>query len=488
MNNRTPGFIAEFPLEASPQAEQALAIRLEAARHIYNACLGEGLRRLDLVRQSKDWQRARAMKKSKERTELFRQTWALFELFASSLQKYAERCRDGCWIGHHLGSHDTQATSLRAFRAVQQYAFGKRGRPRFKGRNRVHSIEGKEDAVIRFLTDPEPAVHWNGLVLRLCLDPRDKHGWQQQALACRTKYVRVLRREIKGRTRWFAQLVQEGAAPQIRKTREGVVGLDLGPSAIAGVSASDAILERLCPTVEQPWRDLRRSERAMDRSRRATNPGNFDEHGRAKHGRRQWRRSRRYRVLVQQRRERERRLAAERKRSHGELANRILGQGKTIQMEDLSYRSFQRNFGRSVKVRAPGLFVSILRRRAASGGAEIVDLPTRTTRLSQFDHSTGKYVKKPLHQRMHVFGSGAIEPVQRDLYSAFLARCCDKDLLDIRQVHAAWPSAEPLLRRAMARMKEPASGPGFALPRVLRSAGAGRPLKRRVRSCEAVDV
>src|SRR5215469_12278474 len=135
MNNRTPGFIAEFPLEASPQAEQALAIRLEAARHIYNACLGEGLRRLDLVRQSKDWQRARAMKKSKERTELFRQTWALFELFASSLQKYAERCRDGCWIGHHLGSHDTQATSLRAFRAVQQYAFGKRGRPRFKGRN-----------------------------------------------------------------------------------------------------------------------------------------------------------------------------------------------------------------------------------------------------------------------------------------------------------------------------------------------------------------
>jgi hypothetical protein len=66
-----------------------------------------------------------------------------------------------------------QTTSLRAFQAVQQYALGKRGRPRFKDKNNVHSIEGKEDAVIRFRTEPEPAVHWNGLVLRLRLDPKD---------------------------------------------------------------------------------------------------------------------------------------------------------------------------------------------------------------------------------------------------------------------------------------------------------------------------
>jgi hypothetical protein len=110
MRNRTPSVIAEFRLQASPQAQQALTIRREAARHIYNACLGEGLRRLDLARQSQDWQRARAMKKSKERTELFRRTFPRFEFFMSSLQKYAGRCRDGCWIGDHLGSHDTQTT------------------------------------------------------------------------------------------------------------------------------------------------------------------------------------------------------------------------------------------------------------------------------------------------------------------------------------------------------------------------------------------
>ena len=52
---------------------------------------------------------------------------------------------------------------------------------------------------------------------------------------------------------------------------------------------------------------------------------------------------------------------------------------------------------------------------------------------------------------MHVFGDGATEPVQPDLYSAWLATCCDADKLDIRQAEPAWPTAEPLLRRAMSR-------------------------------------
>jgi hypothetical protein len=180
-------------------------------------------------------------------------------------------------------------------------------------------------------------------------------------------------------------------------------------------------------------------------------------------------------------------LAAERKRAHGELANRILGQGVEIRTEQLSYRSLQKNYGRSVKVRGPGWFVSTLKRKAASAGGEVVELPTKL-RLSQFDHSSGEYVKKPLKQRLHVFGRSGMEPVQRDLYSALLAQCCSKDHLDMRQVEETWPAAEPLLRRAMAREKEPASGPGFALPCVLSNARAGRPSKRDADSCEAVDA
>ena len=125
------------------------------------------------------------------------------------------------------------------------------------------------------------------------------------------------------------------------------------------------------------------------------------------------------------RRERDRRRAAERKRAHGELANPILEQGTTIKTEKLSYQSFQRNFGRSVKLRAPGMLVSTLRCKAEGAGGGVIEIDTRQTRLSQFNHTTGEYIKKPLSQRTHVFGDGATAPVQRDLYSAFLATCRD---------------------------------------------------------------
>jgi hypothetical protein len=62
----------------------------------------------------------------------------------------------------------------------------------------------------------------------------------------------------------------------LHETAEGVVGLDIGPSTIAVVSTEDAALEGFCPSVIEPWKDSRRILHAMDRSRRATNPGNFD--------------------------------------------------------------------------------------------------------------------------------------------------------------------------------------------------------------------
>jgi putative transposase len=64
----------------------------------------------------------------------------------------------------------------------------------------------------------------------------------------------------------------------------------------------------------------------------------------------------------------------------------------------------------------------------------VIEINTWQTRLSQFDHTTGEYIKKPLSQRMHVIGDGATAPVQRDLYSAFLATCCATNSLDICQV------------------------------------------------------
>jgi hypothetical protein len=52
-------------------------------------------------------------------------------------------------------------------------------------------------------------------------------------------------------------LAEEGYTPLRRAVRRGVVGLDIGPSNIAAVSADEAMFERFCASVEQPEAFLR---------------------------------------------------------------------------------------------------------------------------------------------------------------------------------------------------------------------------------------
>ena len=50
---QTPSFVLELELKVriSQAEEKALLTRLDVARQVYNACLGESLRRLNLMRQ-----------------------------------------------------------------------------------------------------------------------------------------------------------------------------------------------------------------------------------------------------------------------------------------------------------------------------------------------------------------------------------------------------------------------------------------------------
>ena len=57
----TSSFVCEVPLRVSRAQERRLLARLEAARQVYNACLGEARTRVRLVRESKAFQRARTL-------------------------------------------------------------------------------------------------------------------------------------------------------------------------------------------------------------------------------------------------------------------------------------------------------------------------------------------------------------------------------------------------------------------------------------------
>jgi len=72
MKSKTPSFVLELPLETTSVQETAILTRLEAGRHLYNACLGEALKRLDLIRQSREFKKIIVLPAGKERTGKFR--------------------------------------------------------------------------------------------------------------------------------------------------------------------------------------------------------------------------------------------------------------------------------------------------------------------------------------------------------------------------------------------------------------------------------
>jgi hypothetical protein len=137
--------------------------------------------------------------------------------------------------------------------------------------------------------------------------------------------------------------------------------------------------------------------------------------------------------------------------------------GKYIKTEKLSYRAFQKNYGKSVKDRAPSMFMEMLRRKALNAGGSVDEFETSTTKLSQYCHKCGKYTKKPLSQRVHTCCNLNI---QRDLYSAFLAGSVVENtseesgclpcglnhrqaFLDTANVIKRWRSMETILQRVV---------------------------------------
>lgn len=469
-----------------PAQASQLNARLEAARQVYNACLGEALKRAGLLKERRTYRQACRLPRGEERTAAFRAARQSVEFTDAALQRYAVRLRQQAFR-EQLDVHGVQKLASRAFMAVDVWLLGKRGRPRFKGPRQMDTVEGKSNhAGIRWR---DGAVEWKGLVLHAIIDPRDPVV--AHALGCRVKYVRLVRRKLAGGDRFYAQLICEGLAyqkPQ-RRVGEGVVGLDIGPTTIAAVGESKAFLVPFCEEVVRQHRIIRRLQRKIDRQRRANNPGNYLPDGRVKPGRKEWVKSARQRRTEAVLADLLRREAAHRKTLHGQLAHRVLAMGRVIKTEKLSYKALQRRYGKSVGLRAPGQFVSMLRRKAERAGGKVIEFHAHRARLSQVCHGCGAVKKKPLSLRIHRCECGV--EMQRDLYSAFLAGWVGEDgLLHGDPAREAWSGAEPLLRAAWREATQPASGRVFrpssfgAAPR----SQSGSPAKEGIAKAEVRDV
>ncbi|MEF2115385.1 transposase, partial [Clostridium frigoriphilum] len=264
-------------------------------------------------------------------------------------------------------------------------------------------------------------------------------------------YCRVVRKLIRGKYKYYVQLILEGIPPtkynketgQVRnKIGDGNVGIDIGTRTIAISSKNEVKLLELCPEVENIEHEKSILLRKLDRQRRSNNPNNYNENGTIKKGimtnlkkiKLTWIKSNKYVKTQNELREVQRKQAYIRKQSHEKLANYIISLGNKILVETMNYKGLQsrskettvntngkfnkkKRFGKSLANKAASMFLTILDNKLKWHNTTLTKINTYKVKASQYNHIEDKYVKKELFERWNDFGEFKI---QRDLYSSFL--------------------------------------------------------------------
>jgi hypothetical protein len=489
-------FVTELEIIANSKARKDIGARFNAGFRLMNAVQSELLERKDLVRQSPEWEAAKTLtryvvdaqgklKPNPDRTKLYDKAREDALFTKTDAEKYAKHIAESAvWIDEKLDSVVIQTIAERAYKAVDKILFGKAKKVRFKNNRNFSSMQGKQISTsIRILEKKgEFWFVWGKLWCPLIIDWEDPciaHG-----MSSKWKYGRVVRREIRGKERFFLQLICEGLPYQDRQNtqvKSASCSIDLNISAVAMVSHESAALKPFAPNTPKIEKQIKAIQRKQDRSRRINNPDNFypddltykgknkgrkvKRKGMIKRGvKLNWKNTRTYNKLGKLRRKLERSKTEYVKSENRRLVNDTLREGGIfVSMEKVSVKGWQKRYGKAISAKSPGFFQSELIRKAESAGGYAHRYSTQKTACSQ-THLNGERHKKKLSERVHHDVTGVI--MHRDLFSAYLGLHVNQDgLLTVETASAEYPRIESILQAAWqaydqstSRLARPVSG------------------------------
>ena len=437
-------FVLTLKLNTQKYEEVVLDKRLDIGRQIYNVCLNELFKRYRTMKQSKIYQKTLKMGKSKERNKQFRKINKDFGLTEYSLHDFVKPMQ------HHfkknIDSQACQKIASRCFDAFEDKIYNQGIKVKFKRYGTFNSLEGKSNGTgIKYRGQ---RLKWNKLDIPILIKKKDDYA--KEALKNKIKYCRILRKTIRGKDKYYIQLVLDGIPPKKeRTTKNQKVGLDIGTSTIAIVSNETVKLLELAPKIDILENKKRILLRKLDRQRRSNNPENFHTNGTIKKGvKLKWNNSNKYLKTKLKLKEIMRKQKVLRKQSHEKLANYIISLGSKVYVEDMNFKGLQKRakkttvnkktgkinkkkrFGKSLANKAPAKLIEIINRKLNYIEEKIIKINTWQVKTSQYNHIEDNYQKKKLNERWNIIGK---DKIQRDLYSAFLIMNVKDNLEEINK-------------------------------------------------------
>lgn len=446
-------FVVEFSLKTEKYHEYILNKRFEIGRQIYNSLVNVTQKRYKEMIKTKKYRTLlfSLTGNKKYDKEIWKQINDIRKQYGMSEYSFHEDVKQmQKHFKDNIDSFTAQKIATELWKSYDKLFYGNGNKVYYKRYGELNSLEGKSNSSgIRF---KDNMILWNGLEMPVVI--YYSNYYEYQAMQSKICYNRIIRKYIRNKYKYYVQIVFKGNPPVKVDTETGEikhyigtgdVGLDIGTSTVAISSQSNVRILELADRIQNIENQKKKILRKMDRSRRATNPHNYNEDGSIKkQGNKKviWNKSKHYIKHQNELKELYRKQAQIRKYQHECLANYIISLGNKIYVEKMNFAGLQKRsknteknskgkfkrkkrFGKSLANKAPSMLLTIIDRKLGYYGEKLIKINTFEAKASQFNHFDETYNKKPLSQRWNDFNG---TKVQRDMYSAFLIMNISDDL------------------------------------------------------------
>ncbi|MDM8534927.1 transposase, partial [Clostridiaceae bacterium HSG29] len=283
---KTPTYILTVKLKTNAYEEAILNKRFEIGRKLYNAVLGLALKRYNSLSERKEYRKLKKtiietnkkIKNTKdknkikelkiEQNKLYKEIKTLYKEF--NLTEYGLiKTMTPLYkpFNKNIDNKTAQAIASRAWKAIDKLINGNSKKVYFKKYNELNSLEGKwNKSGMKY--DGQGNVKWNKLKIPVIIKNTDTYA--QKAIKDRVKYIRIIRKTIRGKNKYYVQIILEGIPPNKNRNKKetGTVGIDIGTQTIAIVSDKQVKLLELAPEVNVIYKKEKILQRKLDRQRR----------------------------------------------------------------------------------------------------------------------------------------------------------------------------------------------------------------------------
>lgn len=435
MASSTPSFIYEFALIPTVPQYKQIHKYFNLSRIMYNSCLNEALHRLKLIQNDVLYKQTILLKKGKVKTSNFKYLNDKYGFNKYALQSFAIQCKNNSKFLNSLGTHVIQKLSDRAFDSVQKLAFKKANKVYFQKKYDYTSFEGKNNNTF-LIFDKNNFTCYLGLnknTIPINCKIRKKDKYLTYIMSKRIKYCRLVCRQHNTQVKYYLQLVLEGTPYVKFKLGSNKTGLDIGPSTIAIVNKEKSELKEFCIGLDTKQKELKKLQKQNARRLRLNNQKNYEltknNKLKVKKNSKDWYKSNKYQKTQKKIQYLQYKVSKTRENIHNKEINEILKKSNQISAEKLSYKAFQKLYGKSINKYAPSKFIKRLEQKLNLLGGTYININTYKTKLSQ-TCICGNINKKELKERTHKCSVCGLE-TQRDLLSAYLSINVSEDGLSL---------------------------------------------------------